>query len=304
MTKAVKQPMCRRTEIMTNSIAKVFIVINFVLSAIYLAVTGMFLSQKWDYRQMYLEQSYQSEIKNKALDDSLKETQKRLELITQTATEARKKNSKIAEENNKLIQENANLQAKNKQHELNYTNISTQISEIRSALTAKDNQIAELQQKEEKYKQEVDLAKKAKDEADNEQQRLQILKDNLEGELAEHKRLLQISEKELREAKLVIRAVQNSGVKIDTIGSTVKPLDGEVVAVSDDVPILMLSIGSDQGVEKGYQFTVYRGNKFVGRVIVEEVYKEMSEAKIIRDMTVEKPKKGDKVTTRISGGGL
>lgn len=289
---------------MTNSIAKVFIVINFVLSAIYLAVTGMFLSQKWDYRQMYLEQSYQSEIKNKALDDSLKETQKRLELITQTATEARKKNSKIAEENNKLIQENANLQAKNKQHELNYTNISTQISEIRSALTAKDNQIAELQQKEEKYKQEVDLAKKAKDEADNEQQRLQILKDNLEGELAEHKRLLQISEKELREAKLVIRAVQNSGVKIDTIGSTVKPLDGEVVAVSDDVPILMLSIGSDQGVEKGYQFTVYRGNKFVGRVIVEEVYKEMSEAKIIRDMTVEKPKKGDKVTTRISGGGL
>ncbi len=144
--------MCRRTEIMTNSIAKVFIVINFVLSAIYLAVTGMFLSQKWDYRQMYLEQSYQSEIKNKALDDSLKETQKRLELITQTATEARKKNSKIAEENNKLIQENANLQAKNKQHELNYTNISTQISEIRSALTAKDNQIAELQQKESEIK--------------------------------------------------------------------------------------------------------------------------------------------------------
>ena len=115
--------------------------------------------------------------------------------------------------------------------------------------------------------------------------------------------MLQRNEKELWEAKQIIRAVKEAGVNIPSLFKPAKPLDGQIVKVSLKVPLVMVSLGSDDGVKKGYQFTVYRENRYIGRITIEEVYPDMSAGRILKEMTVKAVKQGDKVTTRIGGGG-
>lgn len=285
-----------------NQLAKVFIIINFVLSIIYLAVSGMFLAQKWDYRQMYLEKAYQEEQTKADCAKQVSDVQKRIESFKEAATQARHFAKETLDQKNRLEKENSDLKTENLSYATEVKQITGKIDNIHTTLNNQYKRISELEAENKNIKDLAESAEKSKDEAEEARQRYEAQLNNLQGELRERELLLQNSEKELREAKLIIRAVRDSGVNIATIGTGAKALDGQIMAVSDQAPIVIISLGSDHGVEKGNQFTVYRGSKFIGRVVIEEVYKEMSAARILREMTVDKIRNGDSITTRIGGG--
>ena len=48
-----------------------------------------------------------------------------------------------------------------------------------------------------------------------------------------------------------------------------------------DVNIVILSVGSDDKVEEGHEFTVYRGEHFVARVQVSKVTSDMAGARVL-----------------------
>lgn len=286
-----------------NQIARVFIVVNLVLSVLYLGFAATLLSQKWDYREMYLEQKSEREKEVKRLKEEKQDGEARIANLRALVTEREKaakewkdKHQVITEKNNQLSRENLDFKT-------SLSKIDTNIKEINDRMRDKEARISELEKTISDQKLVMEEATKAKEEAQNEQQRLEIQLSNLQGEMAEKEKLLQRSQKELVEAKQIIRAVKEAGVNIPALFKRAKPLDGQIVAVSEQVPIVMINLGSDRGVEKGYQFTVFRSNQFIGRVTVEEVYKDMSAARIVKEMTVKAIKRGDNVTTRIGGEG-
>ncbi len=73
------------------------------------------------------------------------------------------------------------------------------------------------------------------------------------------------------------------------------PIDGRVVAVGDK--IVVLSVGSDDNVEAGHEFTVFRESSFVAKVKVFEVLPNMAGAHIVH--TAKAIEQGDKASTRI-----
>ena len=60
--------------------------------------------------------------------------------------------------------------------------------------------------------------------------------------------------------------------------------DGRVLGVKPEIQIAMLSIGSQQGVKPGFQYTIKRGDQYITRVQVEKVYPDMSVAHYIQGM--------------------
>jgi hypothetical protein len=57
--------------------------------------------------------------------------------------------------------------------------------------------------------------------------------------------------------------------------------DGRVLGVKPEIHLVMLSIGSQQGVKPGYQYTVKRGDQYITKVQVEKVYPDMSSARYV-----------------------
>lgn len=60
--------------------------------------------------------------------------------------------------------------------------------------------------------------------------------------------------------------------------------DSQVLAVRPDVNLIMLSVGSQQGVKPGYQFTISRGSEYISKVQVEKVYPDMCSARVVGGM--------------------
>jgi hypothetical protein len=56
---------------------------------------------------------------------------------------------------------------------------------------------------------------------------------------------------------------------------------GKILSTRPDLKIVMLSIGSQQGVAKGNQFTIKRNGQYINRVQVDKVYPDMSGARYL-----------------------
>ena len=60
--------------------------------------------------------------------------------------------------------------------------------------------------------------------------------------------------------------------------------DATVLAVRPEVGLVMLSTGSQQQVKQGYQFIISRGDQYITKVQVDRVYPDMCSAKVLPGM--------------------
>ena len=77
----------------------------------------------------------------------------------------------------------------------------------------------------------------------------------------------------------------------------VPQLTGIVEAVDPEDRIVVLSIGSDQGVKEGYQFGVSRGGEYIGKVRVIQVYDDLSGAEVVYTRDQQRIEVGDSANT-------
>ena len=109
-------------------------------------------------------------------------------------------------------------------------------------------------------------------------------------------------EESLAHATWVLDMLQARGIDIGTtvIQVDVPSIPSRVLAVDKDVNLVMLSVGRNDGVKKGYQFSIYRGDKYVGKVRVEKVYDDMCAGVILpqykSDLNIQE---GDDANTKL-----
>jgi len=124
----------------------------------------------------------------------------------------------------------------------------------------------------------------------------------LSAQLAESKSFLAIAEErkaqleqQLNNARLLLK---QSGLDIDSLPKDRVPnLDGQVVAVA--AGSIEVSLGSDDGLQKGHILEVYRGGEYMGRAVVTSVRSDRAVARIVEDYARGIVQRGDRVTTRL-----
>ena len=75
---------------------------------------------------------------------------------------------------------------------------------------------------------------------------------------------------------------------------------GKVLAVDKMVGVVVISVGELQGVRARYAFIVYRGDKFIGQIVVDDSFPDMSSCRYGRTMKGH-VEVGDEVTTQLVG---
>jgi len=78
----------------------------------------------------------------------------------------------------------------------------------------------------------------------------------------------------------------------------VPPIDAKVSGVNVENNIVALSAGKDDGVKPGFEFTIYRGDEYVGRVIVDDVQEEHCTGYSKRELEAKPIEVGDEARTR------
>jgi hypothetical protein len=73
---------------------------------------------------------------------------------------------------------------------------------------------------------------------------------------------------------------------------------GKVCSVDAEKNVVVLSVGKNDGVRVGYEFTVYRGNRYVAKVVIEDVEAEQCSGYSKKELQAGTIEIGDDARTR------
>jgi hypothetical protein len=219
--------------------------------------------------------------------------------------QAEKDKERLSATVNSLTNDKKSLEGSNnekaRQIASNEARISTEVKEKTTLLSTqqslqKDN--TEITKLLEAARKDAEEAKGAKELATNEMTRMRL---DLEKAMGEYSKQL-IEYNSLRSKaetmELQIASAVKAGVNLDEFPNVI-PIDAVIQAVEQEKKLVVLSVGKDQKVQEGFKFTVYRGDRFVGKVQVVKVYEDLAGARILFTQDNESIQIGDKAATQL-----
>ena len=253
-------------------LTKVLIVLLLLLSVVYLGVTSVLFAYRVDYKRM-LEKEIQvhkdDNAKNKVEIDKLRGSN---EKITQDRDDRQieingvKRDLEEAERNNKQLANDRNaLIDTQKTFDAQLLKLSSEIDKYRDDIEKLNERLADMKRKREQAEaaREQALQESTTVKADCEK-----LTYDLNTLFVEHNNKL----RDLEEVQQQLSYLQSVVKDMPQITAPIKPdLQGKVLAVTNPLNILTISLGQAHDVKVGYDFIVSRGPNFIAEVKVYRV---------------------------------
>jgi hypothetical protein len=284
-------------------LAKLFIVIQALLVMVYLGVASTLYQHRRDWRNSYqkLKERYHATTARsgkviKVYDDNVKVKD---EDIIQ-------KDREIIEIKNELDGILSNYQSASQK--LSRKNIEfDQLQESNNKLTNQteglEKEIRSLTTRQDELNGNLTKAKRRRSIAERQVARLVSQKFNLEADLGELRKDYAGSRRDLRDKELLVALAAQRGINFATLldGPPTPLVRGAVREVKSDVEpaLVLIDVGADDEVEKGFRFSVYRNDKFVGKLVVESIEGDAAACRVHWVVEGESVKPGDSVSTRL-----
>ena len=281
-----------------SPLAKVFVVVNLVLAVAFFGSSATLFATRVNWRDEALRFKADADKALAEMSEKFKaqsgnyqelahkfatldanfaavsaEKEKTVGTLQETKTNLAKETLRVDTE----VKEKTQLNSRMQSLEGNNTQLGARVDQLTKE--AADSKAAEEKARAEYTRIRVDLDKS---------------NDQLEKSLIE---LASVSSR-LETANMELAAAEKQGFRRGA-GGIAPPIDAIVEAVKGDDKLVVLSVGRDQKVEEGYEFTIYRGDRFVGKVRVTKVYENLAGAQILFTNDGESIQIGDKAATQI-----
>ncbi|MBI3828977.1 MAG: hypothetical protein HY291_05655 [Planctomycetes bacterium] len=287
-------------------VARVFVVLNLILSVAFLIFALQIWTAKTKWQKMYEEErkaniEKKSEVQARLIELS-KDTVRKEEWIKQHKQRIRELYGKVQEANDQILA----LQSRVGESEAKVSMWQALNEELVRENSRRADELAKVKGVLLKQQQMVQVARdnevKARNEKAEMENDLNATKQTLAA-LARDKRAI---EDDLAIQTRRIETLLAKGVPIweylqeDPEATQPYIPDALVLGVKPELNLVMISVGSAQGVKPGYRFTISRGDQYIAKAQIERVYPDMSSARLLL-------KKGevqvhDEVKSRVSSG--
>ncbi|HPF14797.1 MAG: hypothetical protein H6830_11440 [Planctomycetes bacterium] len=284
-----------------SSIARIFIVLNLLLAALALGWASNHLSsaQNWKTKHDELATAKQQELD--ALNEDLKARNAEIATLKESSGRFRDERDQIKNINDRNIADLAAEKDTNSQ-------LRASVDGINQNMAALEQARSEAQTKYEQAMAELQAAKDARREAEaTAQSSGDAQRDAEEALAAAERRIVELETETTTLAKNLEKTQTTLDVVIAETGVDptvlmVQPeISGAIVTVSNAVKPGLVGInrGRADGVQRGFEFSVYNGNQYKGTVRVETVEDNMCFATIKSVYQDRAITQGDKATTRL-----
>ena len=287
-----------------SALAKVFVVFVFLLSILFFGTSATLYLTREDWAKNYDTYKAAVEVKvseleknNSDLKGERNDLQDALRLVSEDELD---KAGTIQVLRNEIKGKDAQI-----------ANISAERNESINAKTATDNLNASLTDQNKTLTTQLSEAHDKRDSAIGSEKVANAEKFRM-------KRDLDATTQELHEARVefnslsekfdslelaygaVEKKLGKDGVEAILSGLVSPPIDALVEEVDSNLRLVVLSVGRQDEVKEGVEFTIYREDKFVGKVRVNKVYENLAGARVLFTAEGSDIRQGDRATTRIN----
>jgi hypothetical protein len=279
-----------------STVAKVFVVLNFLLAAVFLGSAASILGHSDNWKRRFDDESAKYKAEISRLQASVNEKQTQNEQLSRDKTVSDQERTKARQEADTLKTQNDSL--RNSYDQLNAAlATATRTAQVATAsLQNSSGLVAELQ----KERQElINNLNKANEE--------KLAAFRMQSQLEENLAAIQTSSKSAEEKlSATAEALRQANFELEAWRvsqpgggpGTVQPAQrGKVLVADAGANIIVISIGSEDGVKIGYRYTISRGNQFVATVEVTNVQAKQAAAKVILPGRVGPARAGDDIMT-------
>jgi len=283
-----------------SGLAKAFVVINLILALFFLGASATLFKVNKNWKEVAEKENAE---KLEYLGLWKDKTQRYDGRISSLEENGRTKDSEIAvltTQKQDLENANGTLTLANANLTSQVTTLNAQISQKDSHLQDRDNTLAAKDEEIERLSREKSEADAAKVAAVELAQRARLDLQQQE-EASEHLAIeLTEAKRSLDDKSNMLAAIERSGFNMSIVsGQAVPKIDGTVSAVRGE--IVVLSVGRQDNVREGYEFTIYEGDRFIGKVKVESLLDDMAGARVLFTEPGATIKAGQNASTRLAG---
>lgn len=282
-----------------STLSKVFVVFNFIFAMLFMVASLALYAKKVNWVD---ESTAAIQARNKNYRDltDLQNTYNKLaEASNQEKTRLEGAISTRDQNISDKSEENKNLKQMNDKLQTDLNGFGIQLAELKVNLTREQDKNVKLQEAIDSMRRERDTAVAAREFAES--QAIETLSDlkEAEAELSQNSKRVAALTTKVLELTMMVDKARASGVLLTETGTgPVVPVSGKVLQVDDVVGIVILNVGEKDKIERGMEFLVSRGSKYIGKVSVRKVFPEMCSAIIVSDSTEGKIEVNDSAQTK------
>ncbi len=275
-----------------SGLAKIFLVINLVLTVLFLGTSATLFSVRKDWKTACdkLQAKYQTQFEDQL--KTIKTLENKLQAWTNVASVQHAEIMNLRAQNKKLSSELD-------QSKTEIASLKTQLDASRATIAKQNTQISTLSGKVQSLATTLQEAQKRAEEANKRALAATQKADQnflQRAQLEEEIVALQEELKKLRQENEEIKIKYEILTKVGPGGVAAPKIEAKIVGVQGDLAVL--SVGEESKVQPGMIFAVSRGNKYLGDVKVQTVYKNMSGARIIYLVEGAEIREGDDAVTK------
>lgn len=285
-----------------SPIGRIFIVLNLVLSAVFLGFASNNLAASQDYKKQLEDKTAELDQYKETKEAEVGDLNAKIASLETSGDTLRQQRDDYEAEKNRLQKDFEQQQAKN-------IALDADITAIKETLANYDETNRQNVQRLEQANAAVLDATNAKRDAEQARQAaLDAQRAAEEKATAADKAIadLEMEREALRKANVNLDAqlqtlADVTGTSIDEI-MAMPLIDGavlQVVSLGDDMSLIAINKGEEHGVKRGFTFEIHSGSQYKGQARVEHVEPGMCSAIVVRTVDGQTIGQGDRASTRL-----
>jgi flagellar biosynthesis GTPase FlhF len=280
-----------------STLSKLFVVMILVLALVLLGVNATLFAMRADFKHKWVEESrhhYQTQMIKSA---ELAESTSRIQLLTDFNNTLKAEKDQMQTEINSV---KARLDDREKELQVKQTEIDKLAAGVGTLARVNETQQQSVATWEAEAKAQRERANAANSRMMTATQDLQYRiqeVERLSKDLGSLENQYQEIARERQRYQEVLAALNARGIDTNLVAPR-KALAGQVTAVATELDLVVISIGRDAGVNEGDEFTVYRGNTFVGKITVDRVDRAWASGRVTLKGK-EEPRIGDQASNNV-----
>jgi len=254
-----------------SQLARLFVVLNFLLAAGFLYSAAMFLGLNHEWKKNHEKVS--TELKTE------KEDRKRSDTTQKTRIdELTHESSALKEERGNLQSKVASLTTENQQHVADKAAAAAALAKEQGNVASANEALKRTQ---DELNKRTDEANKLRTDAATAQGNERKANDELEkakteirtrdNSIAELEKTKTTQGEQIAELEITKRIAQENGVDLSNIVQAPAIPDAKVIGVDMGMKLVQISAGKNQKLPRGALVDIVRGSKYVGRIRIDQV---------------------------------
>ncbi len=280
-----------------STLSKLFVVMIMILALVLLGVNATLFAMRADFKHKWVEEArhhYQTQMIKSA---EIADWTARHAAASSTADQYANEKKTLETERDSLRQQLLASQTENQNKQTELDKFAAGLQTLGRQYEVLNQQLTDAGAKVEETRKQLAMALNdrlsATQDLQYQRQEAERLSKDLGTLEANHLELARNTQR-LQETIAHLNAM---GIRTDVIAPR-KALSGAVTAVASELDLVVISIGRDAGVNEGDEFTIYRGNVFVGKIVIDRVDRAWGSGRITLKGK-EEPRIGDQASNNV-----